>query len=332
MNIERIIIVTRQTRLEESIKRFNTQNQAKFFIEKRGHRFEDYELEYDNYQHAQDSIAQLLPSGVKHQFIDRTYLPNFLFTEKDIVITLGQDGLVVNTAKYLTGQPVVAVNPDPDRFDGILLPFLPEDIKSTLDNIDDDTYMVKKISMARVDLNDGQHLYAFNDFFIGAQSHISARYTLSYNNMEERQSSSGVLVSTPAGSTGWLSSVFNMAEGVSGFIHQKPPVKKKKTGKKNEEDMTDKIPEEESLQHTPDWEEQKLVFVVREPFKSKWSGTEIVAGELLAGDELLLRSHMGEQGVIFSDGMIDDFLQFNSGATATIKLAEKRTNLVISQE
>ena len=32
-------------------------------------------------------------------------------------------GLVVNTAKYLDGQPLVAFNPDPARMDGVLIPF-----------------------------------------------------------------------------------------------------------------------------------------------------------------------------------------------------------------
>lgn len=32
---------------------------------------------------------------------------------QDIVVVIGQDGLVANTLKYLDGQPVIAINPDP---------------------------------------------------------------------------------------------------------------------------------------------------------------------------------------------------------------------------
>jgi hypothetical protein len=77
------------------------------------------------------------------------------------------------------------------------------------------------------------------------------------------------------------------------------------------------------------WEEKKLIFVVREPFQSKWSGAEVVAGEILSNDELVIESHMPESGVIFSDGMEADYLEFNSGSTAKIKIAEKKTILVI---
>ena len=69
-----------------------------------------------------DHLRTSLQILAKYQEIERGYLPNFLFTESDIVVTIGIDGLVVNTAKYLDGQPLVAVNPDPAHIDGILLP------------------------------------------------------------------------------------------------------------------------------------------------------------------------------------------------------------------
>ena len=53
------------------------------------------------------------------QIVDRGFLPNFVFAPDDTVVTLGQDGLVANTLKYLDGQPVVGVNPDPERWDGL---------------------------------------------------------------------------------------------------------------------------------------------------------------------------------------------------------------------
>jgi hypothetical protein len=77
------------------------------------------------------------------------------------------------------------------------------------------------------------------------------------------------------------------------------------------------------------WEERRLVFVVREPFRSNWSGADLVAGEIGERDELRIESHMPESGVIFSDGMEADFLEFNSGATAVVKLAEKTTRLLL---
>ena len=53
----------------------------------------------------------------------------------------------------------------------------------------------------RARLNDGQRLLAFNDFLIGHRTHVSARYRLTWHGRTETQSSSGILVSTGAGST-----------------------------------------------------------------------------------------------------------------------------------
>ncbi len=112
---EKLVIVTRKTRLEELIERFNSREQARFYIEYMGADFSDYEREHETYQRALGELRRRLASfgELKTQFIERSFLPNFLFSEKDIVLTIGQDGLVVNTAKYLNGQPLVAINPDP---------------------------------------------------------------------------------------------------------------------------------------------------------------------------------------------------------------------------
>jgi len=42
-----------------------------------------------------------------------------------------------------------------------------------------------------------------------------------------------------------------------------------------------------------------------------------------------LESLMPSAGVIFSDGMESDFLQFNSGAIARVRAAEQRARLVV---
>src|ERR1700722_11111359 len=114
---EKIVVVTRKTRLQELIERFNTREQAKFYIEHMGLDFADYDAEHATYMAAQARLRHALDGLAKLQFVERGFLPNFIFTEHDLVVTLGQDGLVVNTAKYLHGQPIVAVNPDPGRYD-----------------------------------------------------------------------------------------------------------------------------------------------------------------------------------------------------------------------
>jgi len=304
---KKLVIVTRKTRLQELVERFNTRSQAKFYIEHAGGDFADYEREDDSYRSSLETLRRSLDFEMPQQLVDRILVPTFQFQKDDLVVTLGQDGLVANTAKYVGAQPIVAVNPEPGRFDGILLPFLPDQARSAVGKVLEAKARIHEVTLAEIKLQDGQRLLAFNDLFIGARSHVSALYRISYGKRSEIQSSSGVLVSTGAGSTGWLSSVFNMASGVTRFCGG-TPVK------------PFRMP----------WEDRRLIYVVREPFVSRHSQANIVAGMLASGQELVLESLMPSGGAVFSDGMEADFLQFNSGATATVRAADQRAHLVVS--
>jgi hypothetical protein len=165
---------------------------------------------------------------------------------------------------------------------------------------------VREVTLAEVNLNDGQRMLAFNDFFVGCRSHVSARYVLRVENRSEPQSSSGLIISTGAGSTGWLSSLFNMAEGFARW-----------TGGQVEDHVQ------------LDWEDRRLVWAVREPFRSKQSGADLVAGFLEQGRELIVESLMPSGGVVFSDGVEADFLEFTSGTIARIGIAPQRARLVV---
>jgi hypothetical protein len=309
VDYEKIILVTRKTRLEGLVERFNTLGQAKFYIEHSGGDFALYEREHTAYVSALGRLRTALQRLAKMQEIERNFLPNFLFAPQDMVVTIGIDGLVVNTAKYLNGQPVVAVNPNPEHVDGVLLPFTVQSAIPVVERVLKGEMQVRQISMAEASLNDSQTLLAFNDLFIGAKSHVSALYSIQFGQQQEHHSSSGVLVSTGVGSTGWLSSMFNMANGMYEVFSR------------------DKKQILSPVQLS--WESDRLVFVVREPFVSKTSSAEIVSGLMTPEFPLVIESEMAEGGVIFSDGVEADFLPFNSGAIATVTLAKKKTQLVV---
>lgn len=304
---DKIVLVTRKTRLDELVERFNTREQAKFYIEHSGGDFNSYVQEHDAYQRSLAAVRRSVECGLKIQVLDRSLIPTYVFAASDLVVTLGQDGLVANTAKYVGGQPIIAVNPDPQRFDGLLLPFLPSQLRATIDLTLETKARIRAVSLAEAKLKDGQRLLAFNDLFIGASSHVSARYKIKHGQKQENQSSSGIIVSTGAGSTGWMSSVFNETSAIISFLGGVP------------------------LKPVPmAWEEERLLFVVREPFISLHSQAAIVVGSIDNQGPLRLESQMPCGGVIFSDGIEVDHLDFNSGTDATIGIAKEKANLVVA--
>ncbi len=308
MSIEYAIIVKNKTRLETLIERFNTKAQAKFYIERSGGDFNDYEKEHEVFHDSLSLVQRNLSKVIKNKIIERSFLPSFIFNDNHVVVTVGQDGMVANAAKYVKEIPIVAVNPDTERFDGVLLPFKADNFIIAIEKVIRGTYHSKHASFAEAQLNDGQRLLAFNDLFIGASSHISARYKITYNKKTEEHSSSGIIVSTQSGSTGWLSSVFNMSYGIHKFI-EKDNLKKKYAKLKD----------------------NQLLFAVREPFASKKSQTDIAAGILAEQTRLVIESYMTNYGIIFSDGIEADFINFNSGAIATIGIAKEKANLVLAE-
>ena len=171
---------------------------------------------------------------------------SFLFNNKQVVIVIGQDGLVANTAKYVNGIPIIATNPDIERYDGVLLPFNSDNFIFAVEQVIAQQFNTNIATLAEARLNDGQRLLAFNDLFIGAASHISARCRIAYQQQSEEQSSSGIIVSTKAGSTGWMSSIVNMSFAIQQFIEPRPCEKSITTLENNQ-----------------------LMFAVREPFQSK---------------------------------------------------------------
>lgn len=305
----KIILVKRRTRLEDLIARYNTIAQAKFYIEHLGSDFSDYISEDEQYKKAIFEAHSQLESLGRVQVVDREYVPNFIFGDNDIIVAIGQDGLVANTLKYLSNQLLIGINPDPARWDGVLLPFTVPELKLVVQDVFKMRRKVKEVSMAKAALNDGQIIYAVNDLFIGQRTHVSSRYHIQLGNRHEYQSSSGVIVSTGLGSTGWLKSVLVGAGNIINEI----------SGKKI------KIQQGKKLE----WNMEYLFFSVREPFPSRTSGADIVFGQITKECPLKLLSQMPENGVIFSDGIESDYLQFNSGIEATITVAEKRGHLVI---
>jgi NAD kinase len=304
----KVVLVTRKTRLEDLIAKYLTAAQARFYVEHLGADFSDYQREHDVYLEQQHRTLQTLEQWGRYQVIERGFLPNFIFGPSDIVVALGQDGVVANSMKYLDGHPLIGINPDARRYDGILLPFGADDLAALLPEVAADRRPFKTVTMAKATLANGQVLHAVNDLFIGARTHASAIYEIAAGGEKETQSSSGLIVSTGLGSTAWFKSIVTGSLAIAGRFGRQI----------------------DSAPYFPlPWDSHELQFAVREPFPSRASQTNLVYGRLTKSKHLSVRSLMPENGVIFSDGIEADRLDFNSGTEVQIALAEREGRLIV---
>ncbi len=305
-NQARFVMIERKTRLTELVERFNTWSQARFYLEHAGMDVNDYLAEHDQYKAVLLQIESMLKPMGRLARLERTNLDTYQFHSEDIILVVGQDGLVANTLKYLNGQPVVAINPDPSRWDGKLLPFQSDSSEQAIKALLAGKASIADIRLAEAKTNDGQSMLAVNDLFIGPKTHASARYELAWANKSETQSSSGIIVSTGLGRTGWLTSIL--------------------TGAKNLVGAGDKLNSFVNME----WDSKYLYFAVREPFPSLTTQTNLTVGRVDNKHPLSVTSYMPANGVIFSDGMENDAIEFNAGTQLNIGLAKKVGKLVMS--
>jgi hypothetical protein len=294
--VPRAIVVTRPSEYAALLGRHGTRAQAAFHLERRGQSLAELDRRHARLEAALAAVSRAIPAEWRRHRLDRADLARFVFEPDDLVLAVGQDGLVANAAKYLRGQPVLGVNPDPEGIDGVLVRHRPDRVAALLRAAAAGRAEVEARTMAEARLDDGQRLLALNELFAGHRSHQSARYRLAVGGREERQSSSGVIVSTGTGATGWARS-----------INQ----------------------ERRSPLALPGPTEPALAFFVREPFPSAATGTALDGARLGEGERLTLTSEMNEGGVLFGDGIESDRLDLGWGTRAEIGPAAERLRLVV---
>lgn len=292
----RAVVVKRPSDYEQLLATHATRAQAEFFLAARSQSIGEILRDHEMQEKAIAAVHGAIPSGWRRTAIDRAELSRFLFEPEDVVLVVGQDGLVANVAKYLESQPVIGINPLPHRFDGPLVRHPPAAARDLLRDLDGGKALrVSERTMVRATLDDGQSLSALNEIFIGHRSHQSARYRIALHQRDERHSSSGLICCTGTGASGWASSIARAIRWGEALPKPSAP---------------------------------SLAFFVREAWKSRVTGDSVVHGLVGEGQSLQITSEMNSGGVVFGDGIEDDFLAFDWGRVASIRVAENRLRLI----
>ncbi|HLB44827.1 MAG TPA: hypothetical protein VJK49_05520 [Candidatus Limnocylindrales bacterium] len=291
----RVVVVVRPTEYAALLARHGTRGQARFFLEQRGRSIDDVEQRDVEQRQAVAQVSAAIPVEWRRASVVRSDLDRFLFEPGDIVVTVGPSGLVANVAKYLDGQPVIGISPEPGRDGAVLAPHAASDAAALIMATASGAVAIRERTMVEARLDDGQRVLALNEVFIGHESHQSARYLLRAAGASEHQSSSGIVVTTGTGATGW---------GRSIGLERKTAI------------------------DLPAADDRRLCYFVREAWPSPTFGTGLTEGLIKADESLEVVSELEQGGVIFGDGIESDRLAFGWGILATVRVAPEHLRLV----
>ncbi|MFD7498368.1 hypothetical protein ACFV8T_39655 [Streptomyces sp. NPDC059832] len=294
----RAVLVHRTTEYEELLARHGTHGQAAFFLSSRGRSIDEVARRHRRTQQALADVAAAVPLQWRQSRVERADLDRFLFGPEDVVVVVGQDGLVANAAKYLSGQPVVGIDTEPGRNPGVLVRHRPRDAAALLRAAGSPGGAADELTMVEAVADDTQRLLALNEIYLGPPGHQTARYRLGPDApgaAAELQASSGVLVGTGTGATGWLRSLWQ---------------------------------ERRSKLHLPAPTDPRLLWFVREAWPSPATGTSLVAGELGRGQGLRLTVE-SDRVVVFGDGMETDALELTWGQTVRLGISGTSLRLAV---
>ncbi|MFF0061461.1 hypothetical protein ACFYRC_07910 [Streptomyces sp. NPDC005279] len=299
----RAVLVHRATEYEELLARHGTHGQADFFLSSRGRSIQEVTERHHRARRALADVAAAVPLAWRQTRVERADLDRFLFGPEDVVVVVGQDGLVANTAKYLSGQPVVGIDTDPGRNPGVLVRHRAADAVKLLPAAASGTGAVDELTMVEAVADDTQRLLALNEIYLGPPGHQTARYRLSTGAeagrtepeaSSETQASSGVLVGTGTGATGWLRSVWQQRGS--------------------------DLP-------LPGPADPQLIWFVREAWPSPATGTALVEGVLAPAERLRLTVE-SDRLVAFGDGIETDALELTWGQTIRLGIAGTALRLI----
>ncbi|MCX5386848.1 hypothetical protein [Streptomyces sp. NBC_00083] len=293
----RAVLVHRASEYEELLTRHGTHGQADFFLSSRGRSVREVADRHHRAARALADVAAAVPPTWRQARVERGDLDRFLFAPEDVVVVVGQDGLVANAAKYLSGQPVIGIDPEPGRNPGVLVRHRPSSAAALLSAARAPGCAVEELTMVEALTDDRERLLALNEIYLGAPGHQTARYRIGPDDpagTPEAQASSGVLVGTGTGATGWLGSL--------GRLRADAPV-------------------------LPGRTDRRLVWFVREAWSSPVTGTSLVEGDLSRSQRLRLTVE-SDRLVAFGDGMESDALDLTWGQSVSVGIAEAALRLV----
>lgn len=237
-----------------------------------------------------------------------------MYRDRDLVVSVGGDGTMLETAKYIEDDtPVIGIKSDSNSVGG-LCTYGMDEVQTALD----DAFNGPKIE--RWPRIRGEHEHgtdiALNEIFVGVKETDSAYYTIEHNGTEERQQSSGIIISTGAGSTGWYKNI------------DETPILGTKPFDNTAEELRYAVrePMDASLSR---W------LLGKTPIHDETERYTFRTGTVEPGDTFRIHSHMNDdrEGIVRYDGdKRDRTYDFSRGKTVELGIADQPLHVVTGSD
>lgn len=227
---------------------------------------------------------------VNYKLANRNRLTKNYFKNKDLIIAVGGDGTFLRAAQFIDTQMLFGVNSDVKNKEGFFMKADKRDFEKKLKKIIKSKAKIKKLPRLEAYINNKKiDTFALNEFFIGpSKSYHAVTYVIKVNGKKETQKSSGILITTPAGSYAWAKSC----------CKKTLPLKSK-----------------------------NYQYVVREPYEgSILKNYKLKYGILQRNQKVNIVSEMLD-GIIIADSVSKEY-SFKNGSKATIKLSKNYLNAI----
>ena len=241
---------------------------------------------------ALDHIKKTLKKHeIKYKIRKREKLKEKFFENRDLILAVGGDGtFLIASHGVLSKVPMLGINSDPSSKEGFFMNANKNDFEKKLKRIINNDFKIKKFH--RLEAHIGKKRIpdlALNEYYVASEKpYHTARYYLTVRGKKERQKSSGVLVSTAAGSYAWV----------------------KSAGGKELPLYSD-----------------NFEYIIREPYCGKTAAKCRLFNDILKKDEKIVIEFELGNGIIIADSTATEH-KFKSGDKVMIKLSKKPLHII----
>ena len=250
---------------------------------------------YGIYKSTLDKVKKTLKKyRIDYNLADRDKLKYGQFQDRDLIIAVGGDGTFLRAAQFVSNQLMLGANADVSSKEGFFMSSDKNNFELIFKKILNSRMNIKKFPRLEAFINHKKiETLALNELFIGPKkAYHAAKYILEFGGKKERQKSSGVLVTTPAGSYAWAKAC---------------GIKAMRLDSKN------------------------FQFVVREPYEGKVFRNYKLKNRILKpSQKIKILSEMLD-GIIVADSVGIEH-SFKNGSKAAVKLSKNSLNVVWHKE